>query len=193
MTRRSRPRAALVACLSSILIVVTVVPARADGSPSRVPRAEELALRLLNCTRTGGWVRADGSCRAWGSGRFSPYRAPLARHAPIALTVAWPWALQLVITGVCNHSAEDGPSWQDRFRSVGHEHLAIAENIGCASGLSPRRTVIATHRAMQAERASNGGHWENLKSADFRSVGIGVARLGDRTAVVYDFTRAKAP
>ena len=33
---------------------------------------EKYYLKLLNCTRTGGWVLADGSCKGYGSGTTRP-------------------------------------------------------------------------------------------------------------------------
>ncbi len=40
---------------------------------------------------------------------------------------------------------------------------------------------------MQAEQPSGGGHWQNMKNAGYKSVGIGVATGNGTTMVVYDF------
>ena len=38
---------------------------------------EQFYLGLVNCTRTGGWVLSNGTCRGYGSGHYSAYVRPL--------------------------------------------------------------------------------------------------------------------
>ena len=38
-----------------------------------------------------------------------------------------------------------------------------------------------------ADEEKGGWHWRNIKNRQFKSVGIGVARLGRQVAIVYDF------
>src|SRR5687768_3321477 len=65
---------------------------------------ERYALKLVNCTRTGGWVQTDGSCKGYGSGKHSRYRSPLRFHGALADEVAWPWARRIARAGYCGHS-----------------------------------------------------------------------------------------
>lgn len=175
-----------VATLVLILSATTLGPAVA-AAPTRHVRTEKLALRLLNCTRTGGWVLADGRCIDRGSGIHSEHRKPLKRHQGISRRVAWKWARALVKADVCGHVLPGRPSLGERLSSRGFKHGTYGENVGCAWGMTPRQMVIATHVDMQAEMSTNGGHWRNMKASGYKSVGIGVARWKGMTAVVYDF------
>ena len=164
-----------------------------DAQPTREARFERLALSLLNCTRSGGWVRPNGTCRGWGSGKYSTRLKPLARHRGVSSKVAWPWAAQLVIANACDHVLEESLTPSARMRDAGFSHAISGENIGCTWGYMLRRAIVTSHRAMQAERSYEGGHWRNMKDGAYRSVGIGVARLGSMVAIVYDFYGGRAP
>jgi uncharacterized protein YkwD len=164
-----------------------VTPA-AESSPTRRTSAERLALDLLNCTRTGGWVRANGTCKGRGTGRYSARMPALRRNAGISNRVAYPWAAQLVLARVCAHNIDGLPEVGSRFAQAGYGHPYLGENIGCAwGGTSVRDMIIRSHLAMQAEKRSGGGHWRNIKNRGYRSVGIGVASLNGWTTVVFDF------
>ena len=84
------------ATVTAMLLALVVVGPVSAGTPTRVPAAEKYAYSLLNCTRTGGFVKADGSCAGRGSGKYSAYRKPLRLHKNISLKVAWPWARAMV-------------------------------------------------------------------------------------------------
>jgi hypothetical protein len=166
-----------------------VRPAEASA-PLRDEEAELLGLRLLNCTRTGGWVRADGTCKGRGSGRYSPYVRPLKLDDGISDEVAFPWASDLVLAAACDHTLPGEPALGERLASAGFQGSAYGENVGCGwGGMSAGDIVVAVHRAMQAEKASRGGHWQNMKERTFRRIGIGVATLDDRVTIVFDFYR----
>jgi uncharacterized protein YkwD len=156
--------------------------------PQRQAAAERLALALLNCTRTGGVVRRNGACEGYGSGAFSDTRPALRLHDGISREVAFPWARAMVRTDVCAHVIPGRPGLAARMASAGFGHRAYGENVGCGWGpVSAERAVIMTHRAMQAEQRTGGGHWRNIKDRAYKSVGIAVTRLGGMTVVVYDF------
>ena len=186
MTGRSVRVSIGVVTLALALSATAMGPATA-ASPTRHVRTEKLALRLLNCTRTGGWVLPGGRCIDGGSGIHSEHRKPLKRHERISRRVSWKWARALVKADVCGHVLDGRPPLGERLASRGFKHGTYGENVGCAWGMTPRQMVIATHVDMQAEMSANGGHWRNMKAADYRSVGIGVARWKGMTAVVYDF------
>ena len=156
--------------------------------PGRDVEAERLGLRLLNCTRTGGWVRVDGTCKGRATGTYSPYLRPLRLHDGISSLVAFGWASELVKAKVCGHVIPGQPDLQVRLASAGFLDASFGENVGCWwSDMPPRDVVIAVHRLMQAEKAYDGGHWRNMKNPGYRSVGIGVATVAGRTTVVFDF------
>ena len=157
-------------------------------TPQRDVEAELLGLRLLNCTRTGGWVRADGTCRGRATGTYSPYLRPLRLNEGISSFVAFGWASELVEAQVCGHVLPGLPELPMRLASAGYDAPSFGENVGCSwSSLSTRQVVIGAHREMQAEKSYDGGHWRNMKNPAWRSVGIGVATLEGRTIIVFDF------
>jgi hypothetical protein len=181
----------LVACLMAALMTGTTV-AEAEAAPKRHKKLESFALSLVNCTRTGGWVRADGTCKHKGTGRHSPWVKPLRLHHGISADVAFPWAVRIARAGLCGHSYW-GSSIGDRYTAAGYMHRRTGESVGCSGYYKARRMVIRTHRRFQQERATNGWHWRNIKNPDWRSVGIGVATVGNETRVVYNFYGGRAP
>jgi hypothetical protein len=64
--------AALLASLFS-LGASAASPARTLAGEPPWYDVELYYLRLVNCTRTGGWVLSDGTCKGYGSGRYSRY------------------------------------------------------------------------------------------------------------------------
>jgi len=149
---------------------------------------ETYYLKLVNCTRTGGWVLADGTCRGYGSGHYSRYVKPLVLSLGISDRVSRPYAKLLAVKRLCTHFADHDPGY--RLRRAGYTHWTWGENIGCRDGYaSAKAAVLASHLAFQKERSTNGGHWKNIKNANYVYIGIGVWRYGTRTRLVTDFYR----
>ena len=144
---------------------------------------ETYYLKLLNCTRTGGWVLKDGRCSGYGTGRYSKYVAPLKRSAGIS-SVARSWAKRIATNGGCYHGDPGA-----RLRNAGYRGYTWGENIGCWDLTSAYKSVLASHRAFQAEKSSGGGHWKNIKNPRFRYVGIGVWKANGHVRLVTDFYR----
>jgi hypothetical protein len=178
------------ATITALLLALVAIGPVAAGSSgvTRVPSAEKYAYSLLNCTRSGGFVKADGTCIGRGSGKYSAYRKPVRLHKNISLKVAWPHARAMVQKNVCGHVIPGKPTLGQRMRNKGFKYYVIGENVGCGWGFSDAKAVVlATHRAMQAEKSYRGGHWKNIKNGAYKSVGIGVAKGSGRTMVVWDF------
>lgn len=201
---RSRARLFIGLVLASSLVGALAAAPIASASTSRAAAAsaplattvidkpwytvERFYLGLVNCTRTGGWVQSDGTCRGYGSGRYSKYVAPLTYSLGISDKVSRPYAKRLAVNGICSHFAYGDPGY--RLRKAGYTHYTWGENIGCRDGYaSVKAAVLASHIAMQHEKWANGGHWKNIKNANFRYAGIGIWRYGGRTRVVTDFYR----
>ena len=147
---------------------------------------EQYYFGLVNCTRTGGWVLSDGTCRGYGSGRYSAYVAPISYLYGISDKVSRPYAKLLALKALCTHSADGDPG--TRLRRSGYTHWTWGENIGCRDGYSTAKAaVLASHLVFQSEKSSNGGHWKNLKNAKYHWIGIGIWRSGSRTRLVTDF------
>ncbi|HET7473203.1 MAG TPA: hypothetical protein VFJ71_08775 [Candidatus Limnocylindrales bacterium] len=147
---------------------------------------EKYYLGLVNCTRTGGWVLSDGTCRGYGSGHYSAYRSPLTFNWGISDKVSRPYAKLLAVKALCTHTADGDPGY--RLRRAGYTRWTWGENIGCRDGYSTAKAaVLASHLYFQSEKSTNGGHWRNIKNANYHWIGIGVWRYGTRTRLVTDF------
>ncbi|HET7830551.1 MAG TPA: Ig-like domain-containing protein [Candidatus Limnocylindrales bacterium] len=150
----------------------------ASGSWAAV---EAYYLRLMNCTRTGGWVTGSGACSSPG-GRDV---AALTLSSAISSKVARPYARLLATRNACSHFIGGNPG--DRLRAAGFGGYNWGENIGCRSAGSPFASVLGTHLFYQSEKPYNGGHYRNLMNPSFRRVGIGVWVAGGRVRLVIDF------
>jgi uncharacterized protein YkwD len=137
-------------------------------------------LRLMNCTRTGGWVTSSGRCSSPGGRNV----APLKLSTGISNKVARPYAKLLATRGACSHFIGGNPG--TRLRRAGYTNHAWAENIGCRSG-NPRSAVLGSHRFFQSEKSYNGGHYVNLMNRKYDRVGIGVWVSKGRVRLVVDF------
>jgi hypothetical protein len=147
---------------------------------------ERFYLGLVNCTRTGGWVLSDGTCRGYGSGHYSKYVAPITYLFGLSDKVSRPYAKLLVVQAICSHTADGDPGY--RLRRAGYMRWNWGENIGCRDGYSTAKAaVLASHLVFQSEKSTNGGHWRNIKNAAYSCIGIGIWRYGSRTRLVVDF------
>jgi hypothetical protein len=185
---RSRSLVGSIVAASLLASLIAAPAAASAGSTVRIPAVttvttsatvsyplpEELYyLRLANCTRTGGWVLSDGTCRGYGTGRYSAYVPPFAYTKGISDKVSRPYARYLVLKNQCSHFLDGNPG--DRLRRAGYTGYNWGENIGCRSGYkSPFPAVLASHLVFQSEKAANGGHWKNIKNPKFKWIGIGI-------------------
>jgi uncharacterized protein YkwD len=137
-------------------------------------------LRLMNCTRTGGWVTSSGSCKSPGGRNV----APLSLSTGISNKVARPYAKLLATRGECTHFIGGNPG--DRLRRAGYSSYRWAENLGCRSG-DPKKAVLGSHLYFQSEKSYLGGHYVNMMNAKYDRAGIGVWVSGGRVRLVVDF------
>ena len=192
MTRNAAPiNLAIASLLALALVALTVVPAAA-ANPWRAKEAEDVAIRLTNCIRSGGLVTAAGKCKGWGKGNHSKAMPALKRSSRISDHVSWPWvkkSVQWYGTRGCWIGHSRGGSTVDRrFAAVSLKHVENGENMGCGLYGTGKHTVVRIIRMWQAEKAWNGPHWRQIKDPDFKSVGVGVARYGNRkTQLVINF------
>ena len=203
LSSRARSRS-LVGSLvaASLLASLIATPAAATaGSTVRIPTTrtvtasaiarywlpeEQYYLTLVNCTRTGGWVLNNGTCRGYGSGRYSKYVAPLKLSPGISDRVTRPYAKYLAVKNQCSHFLNGNPG--DRLRRAGYNGYNWGENIGCRSGYPlAKPAILASHLNFQSEKSSNGGHWKNIKNAKYKWIGIGIWKVGTRVRLVTDF------
>lgn len=141
---------------------------------------ETYYLRLMNCTRTGGWVTSTGTCSSPGGRNV----APLKLDAGISSRVSRPYAKKVAVNNLCTHFSGGNPG--DRLRAAGYSSYIWAENLGCRSG-NPYSAVLGSHLFFQSERPYNGGHYVNLMNGAYDRVGIGIWVSGGRVRLVVDF------
>jgi uncharacterized protein YkwD len=137
-------------------------------------------MRLMNCTRTGGWVTSTGTCSSPGGRNV----APLKLDAGISSKVSRPYAKKLAVGADCSHFIGGNPG--DRLRRAGYTSYRWAENLGCRSG-GAYASVLGSHLFFQAEKPYLGGHYVNLMDARYDRAGIGVWVYGGRVRLVVDF------
>ena len=182
---------AIASVLAFVLVALTAVPAAA-AIPWRAKEAEDTAIRLTNCIRSGGLVTANGKCKGWGKGNHSKALPTLKRSTRISDRVSWPWvkkSVQWYGTRSCwiGH-ARNGSTVDRRFAAVTLKHIANGENMGCGMYGTAKSTVVRIIRMWQTEKSYNGPHWRQIKDPEFKSVGVGVARFGGRkTQLVMNF------
>ena len=142
---------------------------------------ETYYLRLMNCTRTGGWVTSTGACSSPG-GLSTP---PIVLDSGISSRVSRPYAKLLATRGICSHYADGNPT--TRLNRAGYGGWA-AENIGCRSASNAYSSVLGTHLFYQTEKPCGGYcHYANLMNPAYRRCGIGVWVYGGRIRLVVDF------
>jgi hypothetical protein len=143
---------------------------------------ERYYLRLMNCTRTGGWVTSGGNCSSPGGRNV----APLKLDAGISSKVSRPYAKKLAVNNMCTHFSGGNPG--DRLRRAGYTSYRWGENLGCRSG-NPYSAVLGSHLYFQSERAwsPDGGHYVNLMNSAYDRAGIGVWVSSGRVRLVVDF------
>jgi hypothetical protein len=186
----------LIASLFAICLLMPTAPAAAANgtgiSASEENELQRFALSLVNCARTGGYVTRSGTCDRHPAKRLrSRYRRPLKLSETISERVAEPLAAKCRRLGRCGHHLM--ASYRTRFRRVGIRTRHVGEALGWG-GRSARQSIIGSFRVMQREKLRPSPtwgrwHWRYIKDPDFRRVGIGIARSGSRTYIVYDFAR----
>jgi len=156
------------------------------GSGSTAGRAtwyavEAYYLKLMNCTRTRGWVTSSGSCSSPG-GLSTP---PIILDSGISSRVSRPYARLLASRNICSHFADGDPT--TRLRRAGYSGWA-AENIGCRSASNAYASVLGTHLYYQTEKPCSGYcHYANLMNPAYKRCGIGVWVYSGRIRLVIDF------
>ena len=80
--------------------VAAASPAPAQAYTPPFYSVELYYLKLVNCTRTGGWVLNDGSCKGYGSGHYSKYVPPLKLSSGLS-NVSRVWAKKLTLAVDC--------------------------------------------------------------------------------------------
>jgi uncharacterized protein YkwD len=169
--------------------VLGPIPTAAPGGQTSVApwySSEAYMLSLINCTRTGGWVTAEGNCSS-DTHHTLPAQAPLVLDEGISDKVARPYAKLLADTDMLSHYQDDTTTRSRLCDWGGYcsgsslgENLASPGNYG-ANGMT------AVELFYQDEYPFQGGHYGNIMSPYFHRVGIGVWVSSGNVRVVVDF------
>src|SRR6202008_3550967 len=85
---------------------------------------ETYYLKLMNCTRTGGWVTSTGSCSSPGGRNV----AALRLGSRLSTKVSRPYAKKLAVNNMCTHFSGGNPG--NRLIAAGYTSYIWAENLG---------------------------------------------------------------
>ena len=153
----------------------------ARSGPARWYAVETYYLKLMNCTRTGGWVISSGACSSPG-GLSTP---PIILDKGLSDKVSRPYAKLLATGGACDHFVGGTPT--DRLHRAGYSGWA-AENIGCRAAPNGFASVLGTHLYFQTEKPCGGYcHYANMMNPAYKKCGIGVWIAHGRVRLVIDF------
>jgi hypothetical protein len=190
MSFRSRPTVRLLAALGSVFMfgVLSAAPASA-AIDATYPKQERFALSLVNCLRTGGWVKADGVCIDYGTGKHATYHKPLKFSERLASEISRPQTRRLAAAGSITNGHYLGGSISTRFKRAGITCCQYGENLGHYEA-SIKRSIIWIDRQMQGE-GPGGPHYDNFRDRRYKYVGIGVWKDGRDVWVAYDFWDGK--
>ena len=143
---------------------------------------EHYVLRLINCTRTGGWVVSGGSCSSYGHNTL-PRQSALVYDSGIAAKVARPFAKLMAERNVLNHYADGSPHY--RMSRAGYTSTTTGENIGAPRSLTAG--IVSEHMFFQNEYPCRCHHYLNIMYPRFHRVGVGVWVYRGRIRMVADF------
>ena len=114
--------------------------AAAAGPPSR-----RYYLRLMNCTRTGGWVTSGGNCTSPGGRNVAPLKldAGISSRSRGRTRSSWRPAASATTSSAATRAIASAAPATPSYR--------WAENLGCRVG-QPVSAVLGSHLYFQSER-----------------------------------------
>jgi uncharacterized protein YkwD len=121
--------------------------------------------------------------------RASYGRAPLTLDATIS-AVAYAHAQDMLVNGYFSHTSLDGSTTADRLRAAGVAFGYSGENLCSYNGMPSVQAVLDWCQSgfmSEAYPPPPYNHKSNILSQNYRRVGIGIAQVGDRIIVVWDF------
>lgn len=121
--------------------------------------------------------------------RASYGRAPLTLDATIS-AVAYAHAQDMLVNGYFSHTSLDGSTTADRLQAAGVAFGYSGENLCSYNGMPSVQAVLDWCQSgfmSEAYPPPPYNHKSNILSQNYRRVGIGIAQIGDRIIVVWDF------
>ncbi len=151
--------------------------------------AELYYLALMNCTRTGGWVTASGSCSSV-THHVMPAQNPLSYSAAISNAVSRPYSKALADRGLLTHYL-NGTTVHSRLTAAGFPSGSWGENLSSPIS-SGAAGMIHTELYFQSEYRCQRGqcefaHYYNIMDPYFHTAGIGVWVSHGHVRLTVDF------
>ena len=141
--------------------------------------------RLMNCTRTGGWVTPGGQCSSV-THHTLPSQNALRLNSAISSNVSRPYAAYMADHRLLDHFLR-GTSPSSRMCKAGFCSKSIGENIASPSSFG-KSGMIAVEIFYQNEYWCRCEHYANIMNSHFGSAGVGVW-VSNSVRVVIDFYR----
>ena len=142
-----------------------------SGTANAGWNAENVVAYLVDEARATGRMCGD---------QYFPAVAPLTYNRQLG-AAAHEHAMDMQTNGYFSHTSRDGRQVRERTRHAGYRNQAVAENI--ARGQQTAEHVVAAW-------LKSPDHCQNIMSADFDEVGVGVANEdGPRPIWVLNFGR----
>ena len=145
---------------------------------------EAYILKLINCTRTGGWVTVGGACGS-STDHTLPAQPALVLDADISAKVARPYAKQLADSGLLDHYLLNTTP-RSRLCAAGFCGSSWGENLASPGGPGTD-LMVEVEVFYQNEAFCACEHYANIMNPHFHRVGIGVWAKSGLVRVVIDF------
>jgi hypothetical protein len=145
--------------------------------------SEVYYLRLMNCTRTGGWVTSGGTCSSV-THHTLPAQGPLRLSSGISNNVSRPYAKYMADNRLLSHTLR-GTTAHSRLCKAGYCGGGWGENIA-SPGSTGSGGMISIEIYYQNEYWCRCEHYANIMNGHFGQVGIGVW-LSKSVRVAIDF------
>ena len=145
---------------------------------------EAYLLKLINCTRTGGWVTAGGACGS-STNHTLPAQPALVLDHDISTKVARPYAKQLADGRLLDHYLLNTTPGS-RLCAAGFCGSFWGENLASPGGPGADR-MVDVELFYQNEYWCRCEHYFNIMNPHYHRVGIGVWATSGIVRVVIDF------
>ena len=146
--------------------------------------SEVYYMKLMNCTRTGGWVTSSGACSS-ETHHTLPAQAPLVLDAGISNKVSRPYAKYMADNRLLDHYLR-GTTPHSRLAAAGYPGASWGENIA-SPGSSGKGGMIAIEIFYQNESWCRCEHYYNIMDPYFHRAGVGVWVSNGVVRVSIDF------
>lgn len=146
-------------------------------------------LKLMNCTRTGGWVTRSGECSSVAH-HVMPAQDALVLSAAISNSVSRPYSEAQADRGVLTHYL-NGTTPHGRLAAAGFGSASWGENLASPPSAGASGMIDAEIFFQNEYRCGSGqcefAHYYNIMDPYFHHVGIGVWTSHGHVRLTIDF------